>query len=84
MEIEEVNLSVTNGETDRQRLEQITHSTFEHLQHLITRELQHLGMNTVINDLEIPPIYVSFGSMDDKMIARTAANEIYRVLLTKL
>ena len=83
LEFGEVRLSFTNGENHTQRTERIARLTFEYVQEMMERELQHLGSN-VINHLEVPPIQVSFETMADETIARLSAEGIYRALLQAL
>jgi hypothetical protein len=80
-ELGNVRMSFVNSENHTQRVERISRLTFGYLQELIERDLSHFGSDRVIDYLEIPPIPVSFDTMDDEAIARVSATGIYRVLL---
>lgn len=80
----EVRMSITSSEDHAERVERISRLIFEYVQQMMVRELQHLDSNMVIEHLEIPPIQVSFESMDDEAIAQASTAEIYRALLQAL
>lgn len=84
LEFGEVRMSFTNGENQTQRTERIARLTFEYVQEMMERELQHLGADVFIEYLEVPPIQVSFETMDDETIAKVSAEGIYHALLQTL
>ncbi|MGH7597038.1 MAG: hypothetical protein ACREOI_11845 [bacterium] len=84
VEMKDVRLSFVNGENDSQRAENISRLIFAYVQELMERELQHLGAEMTIEQLEVPAVRVSFGTMDDEAIARASATEVVRALLQSL
>jgi hypothetical protein len=84
LEINEVRLSLTNGHGHESRAERISRLTFEYVQELMERELQHLGSDVVIDHLEVPAVQVCLDTMDDETIARAGASGIYRALFAVL
>jgi hypothetical protein len=84
MEFGEVHMAYTNAETHAGRAEHISRLTLAHVGRLVTLRLGRPRADVRVERLRVPPIHVSFDTMDDEMIARTSAEEIYRALLGAL
>ncbi len=84
IEFGEVEMLFTNADADAGRAEHISRLTLEHLGRLVATRLGMPRADVAINKLSVPPVNVSFDTMDDDAIAHTSAEAIYRTLLGSL
>ena len=67
----DIRMSVAHGEGQTPRMERIARLTFDYVQELLHRELQHLGADVTVAHVAVPPIRLALETMDDEAIART-------------
>ena len=77
-------VSIANAEGQSHRAENISRLTFEYLQQLIERELQHLRADISLANLQVPAMNISLDDMGDEEIARLNAEGIFKALLQVL
>lgn len=82
--INDVQMSFAGADGYGSRGEAIARLMFDYLRDLIERELQHLDADVVVDRLDVPPLTVSFATMDDDCIARAGAASIHRALIAAL
>jgi hypothetical protein len=76
----EVAMSYTNSADQPGRAERISILTLEYVQQWLEREMQHIDADIEIDRLQVPPIVVSFETMNDEAIALTSAYRICQAL----
>lgn len=84
LELGEARISYVNAPAEGDRADRISRLTLELLREMMARELQHLGSDIIIDDLQVTPIEVSFETMTDEMIAQLSAEGIYHAILQVL
>ena len=80
LELGALRLMILNGGGHELRASNIAQLLCSHLRELLEREMQDLGADVTLADLDVPPVQVSLDSMDDEAVARAGAEAVWRAL----
>lgn len=84
VELGDVRLSLHGKDADPRRAERIARLLLAYLGELIEREQLHVGGDTEIPLLVVPPLAVPEGVESEEAVARAGAENVYRALVQTL
>lgn len=84
VELGTVRLTILDGGGHESRAARIARLTFDYVRELLEREVQQLGADVTLAQLDVPPVRVSLDTMDDEAVARASAEAIHRALLAAI
>jgi hypothetical protein len=80
MKIEQARMVFRNGGCSRHRAENISRLTFEYV-HRMTAG-QQLAAGRRVERVEAPSVRLALGAMSDREVARAAAREVFRAIIS--
>jgi hypothetical protein len=84
VELGVMRLTIVNGGGHEARAACIAQLTGGRLRELMEHEMQSLGADLSLAQLDVPPVRLSLDTMDDEAVARAGAEAICRALLAAI
>jgi hypothetical protein len=84
VELGVMRLTIIDGGGNEARAARIAQLACAHLRELMEREMQDLGAEISLAQLDVPPVHLTLDTMDDEAVAQAGAEAIYRALLAAI
>jgi len=84
VELGVMRLTIIDGGVRDARAARIAQLTSVYLRELMGHEMQSLGADLSLAQLDVPPVRLSLDTMDDEAVARAGAEAICRALLASI
>jgi hypothetical protein len=84
VELGVMRLTIIDGIGHEARAPRIAQLVCAHLRDLMEGEIQNLGADKSLAQLDVPPVHVALDTMDDEAVAQAGAEAIYRALLAAI
>ncbi|HEU0177920.1 MAG TPA: hypothetical protein VFV58_26960 [Blastocatellia bacterium] len=84
VELGVMRLTIIGGGGQEARAARIAQLTSGRLLELMEHEMQSLGADLSLAQLDVPPVHLALDTMDDEAVARAGAEAIYRALLASI